>query len=87
MGEPEIKERLTRIETLLEVIKEKMESDNDSRQKCYNRFKDVENYIEVQKIQKDSLITKTGLSFFFEIIKTLTVVITTLIAMRILHFG
>ena len=49
MSEVEVKERLARIETLLDGIAKRLDGDERHRDACYKRFDSLEEYIDIQK--------------------------------------
>ena len=49
MSEVEIKERLARIEVLLEGITKKMDGDDRKRDKCYERIGALEEFVDTMK--------------------------------------
>ena len=94
MSESEIRDRLTRIETLLEEFLKKYKEENEDttrrRVKCGERLDTIETYIDVKtatdKVKAESAISKSALSSMADIAKTVATVITVMIAMKILHF-
>ena len=60
MGESEIKERLARIEVLLEGITNRLEGDERHRAKCYERLDELETYVENQRGAANALDKALG---------------------------
>jgi len=48
MSETEIRERLMRIETLLDEVVKRLDKDEKHRDDCYKRFADIETYVDTQ---------------------------------------
>lgn len=80
MSETEIKERLARIETMLENLIVRMDKDEKHRTDCYNRFNALEEHIDMQKGQD-----KERDKIFGKIVGIVTIInIVTLLSLKII---
>ncbi len=94
MSENEIRERLVRIEGKLETLIEQKNKDTSEttkrRDDCDERFQELETYViekkATDKTKSESALSKSALSNFSEIIKTVATVIAVLVTMKILNF-
>ena len=60
MSETEIRERLARIEALLEGMVKRLDGDEKHRTKCYERLDELETYVENQKGASNALDKALG---------------------------
>ena len=60
MSETEIRERLARIEALLEGVVKRLDGDEKHRTKCYERLDELETYVENQKGANNALDKALG---------------------------
>ena len=60
MSETEIRERLARIEALLEGMVKRLDGDEKHRTKCYERLDELETYVENQKGANNALDKALG---------------------------
>lgn len=97
MGDKEISEinvKLARIEeklaALLDQRKEERDETKNHRKACAERLDDIETYIEgrkeADKAKSESALSKSALASLTDIARTVIMVITVMIAMKILHF-
>jgi len=97
MGENDIIDigvRLARIETKLELLidakKDERDETNRHRDKCGKRLDDIETYIdgkkEADKAKGESAISKSSLSSVTDIVRTVIMIVTVMVTMKLLHF-
>lgn len=97
MGESEINEiriSLARIEEKLQNVidqkKEEKEETKNHRKACAARLDEIETYIDdkkgADKAKGESALSKSALASLTDIARTVIMVITVMIAMKILHF-
>lgn len=80
MSETEIKERLARIETMLENLIIRMDKDEKHRADCYDRFNALEEHIDIQKGQD-----KEREKIFGKMVSVITIInIITLLSLKII---
>jgi len=94
MGTEEFRERLTKIETLLTQLIDKLKDDQkateNQREKCNKRLTALESYVVVEetsaKVKSETVLSKSSLSNMSEIVRTVVTIVTILVTMKVLHF-